>query len=635
MKKERVTRATILIIAVLAALTVWPPIKPTQAERRAIGVEGLPTNKLNTVSESPSNDSTGLFVGINDFSEDKSLASLEYAANDAIEQAHVFVRELKLIAPGNCLLCLSGSAGTDIARTQLKLLKQDGVEIASATKPSILRSLRIVTRVPSSRKDIVVVSFSTHGFESKQGIYLMPADSLRGFLDDTGIYSGTLTDSMSRSKAGKKMLILDACRERVDKGSRGGSGNAMSEEFRSAFMSSSGFATLMSCSIGQFSYEDSSSGHGVFSNYFIKALRGGASPDNRGFITVGSVSQYVSNSVRRWIIRNKPEVDDSNISTPWLGGPETARSIPLAIASNVSGSQLASARRQYQNLPISLSSTQGAAQQHIILPARPSRSDPAAGEVSTNSIGMKLVYIPAGEFMMGSRDSVADLAREYKYPEHYFADERPVHKVRISKGLWMGQTEVTQLQWQTLMGLTVRQQRDKDEKSNPLRGEGSDYPIYYVSWEDAAEFCRKLSVKEGKTYRLPTEAEWEYACRAGTTSRFCFGDNDSLLTDYAWYNDNSDDSTHPVGRKRPNSFGLYDMHGNVAELCSDFHHESYYSFSPIVDPQGPPSAEYHIHIVRGGGCSYRAGLCRSAQRGVIPPDMRYISNGFRVVFLPD
>jgi len=172
---------------------------------------------------------------------------------------------------------------------------------------------------------------------------------------------------------------------------------------------------------------------------------------------------------------------------------------------------------------------------------------------TTNSIGMRLVLIPPGEFQMGSPagDGVAS------------SDEKPHHNVRITKPFYLGVCEVTQEQYERVMA------------QNPSRFKGDPQrPVGYVSWTGAAEFCRKLSEKEGVTYRLPTEAEWEYACRAGTTTRYCFGDDEASLGEYAWY---GSVGRYPVGEKTPNAWGLCDMHGNVWEWCADWYDADYYA----------------------------------------------------------
>ncbi|NQT18978.1 MAG: formylglycine-generating enzyme family protein, partial [Planctomycetes bacterium] len=205
--------------------------------------------------------------------------------------------------------------------------------------------------------------------------------------------------------------------------------------------------------------------------------------------------------------------------------------------------------------------------------------NPKLGDSITNSVDMKLAYIPPtdrGGFMMGGDQSPEQVARLGGGNADWYKNEHPQHRVILTKGFWMGRTEVTQRQWKAVMGTTLRQQRDKANPQWPLYGEGPDYPMYYVSWEEAMQFCRKLNAmrgEEGRRYRLPTEAEWEYACRAGTTTPFNTGN--TISTDQANYNGNY---TYDNGRKgkhrnkttaagafAPNNWGLYDMHGNVCE----------------------------------------------------------------------
>jgi formylglycine-generating enzyme required for sulfatase activity len=228
---------------------------------------------------------------------------------------------------------------------------------------------------------------------------------------------------------------------------------------------------------------------------------------------------------------------------------------------------------------------------------------------------IKLAYIPAGEFMMGSASS--------DYDPGNVSGKRPQHKVRISKGFNMGVTEVTQAQWRTLMGY------------NPSEFRGDDLPVENVSWYGAVRFCKKLSRATGKRYRLPTEAEWEYACRAGTQTAFCFGDDPDLLGEYAWWAENSEGRTHPVGQKKPNAFGLYDMHGNVEEWCSDLFYEEYYAASPSTDPENTSTGIFRV--LRGG--SYLptsfASYCRCAAREATYARMRDDESGFRIVMEAD
>ena len=230
-------------------------------------------------------------------------------------------------------------------------------------------------------------------------------------------------------------------------------------------------------------------------------------------------------------------------------------------------------------------------------------------QAATNSIGMKLRLIPAGEFMMGSPGTESDRR----------ADETQ-HRVSITKPFYLGVTEVTQEQYQKVMG------------SNPSKFKGPQNPVEQVNWSDAVEFCRKLSAMPaektaGHVYRLPTEAEWEYACRSGTTTAYGFGDDASRLGDYGWFRSNSDSGTHPVGEKKPNAWGLYDMHGNVWEWCQDWY--GAYPSGSATDPTGATSGSFRVF--RGGSWYFIARICRSAYRDRDTPGYRIYFLGFRVL----
>ena len=236
-----------------------------------------------------------------------------------------------------------------------------------------------------------------------------------------------------------------------------------------------------------------------------------------------------------------------------------------------------------------------------------------------NSIGMKLVLIPKGTFMMGSPESEQD--RD---------DDEKQHKVTISKDYYLGVYEVTQAQYEKVMGTNPSY-----FQGNKIEGSSSNHPVDRVSWEDAVVFCKKLSdlpeeKKAGRVYRLPTEAEWEYACRAGSKSAYSFGESSKSLGDYAWFVGNSKYQTHAVGEKKANAWGLYDMHGNVVEWCSDWYGE--YPKVAVSDPTGPKEGSYRV--LRGGGWRYEAANCRSAIRGRLSPDDRNRSLGFRVALSP-
>jgi formylglycine-generating enzyme required for sulfatase activity len=233
-----------------------------------------------------------------------------------------------------------------------------------------------------------------------------------------------------------------------------------------------------------------------------------------------------------------------------------------------------------------------------------------------------MVLIPAGSFDMGSPDSDKDAEN----------DERPQHRVRIARPFYLGATEVTQGQYRAVTG------------ENPSYFKGSyDLPVEMVSWHDAIAFCNKLSEREGlkpyyqfgtgvhsggEGYRLPTEAEWEYACRAGSTTRYSFGNDAANLGEYAWYVGNSGGQMHPVGQKRPNAWGLYDMHGNVYEWCRDGYEADYYQTRHGVNPLGPSQAA--LHVSRGGSWNFNPRNARAARRFRSAPEYRSDYLGFRL-----
>ena len=229
----------------------------------------------------------------------------------------------------------------------------------------------------------------------------------------------------------------------------------------------------------------------------------------------------------------------------------------------------------------------------------------------SNGVTMKLVRIEAGEFTMGSPESEAGR----------WDSEGPQRQVTIIKPFYMGVTEVTQAQWQGVMNTQPWEDEDF------TRG-GADTPASYITWDNATLFCALLSNSTGRTVRLPTEAEWEYACRAGTTTAYSFGDDLSKLGDYAWCSHNANGPFPcPVGVKKPNAWGLYDMHGNVLEWCSDWFAYTY-ADTDTRDPKGPATGD--ARVLRSGAIFCPRG-CRAAFRHRNSPVYPYKGNGLRVV----
>jgi len=480
-----------------------------------------------------------------------------------------------------------------------------------------------------------------------------------------------------------KLVVVDACRNLATPRAAGDKPELLpkARDFMKSLADDPpprGIAALLSCQSGQFSHEVPKLGHGVFMNFVLEGLSGKAdlTAGNRdGWVSVVELFNYASDQTEHYVDHDAPV--RYSAQTPILRGDlpnyklvrlehvpgpvmpgriglsftirkETAGGGPLAGAEVL---VMYRANAQTPEGAIAKASSGADGRCQIELPgywaamqgefAALVRSKDAtkrfpldrigdgrswefdvplelAKEI-TNSIGMKLKLIPAGEFMMGSPEG----------EEERDDDEGPQHKVRITRPFYLGVYEVTQEQYEKIMG------------ENPSSFKGASRPVENVSWDNAVEFCRRLSRKEGREYRLPTEAEWEYACRAGTTTRFYWGDSDaeSVMKDYCWYENNaqesdwtaphaSEEGTQPVGQKRPNARGLYDMSGNVWEWCADWYDGDYYEDSPTDDPTGPASGSYRVG--RGGGWVSSPRNCRSADRNGGTPGYRIINLGFRV-----
>lgn len=222
-------------------------------------------------------------------------------------------------------------------------------------------------------------------------------------------------------------------------------------------------------------------------------------------------------------------------------------------------------------------------------------------------IPMNFRWIPAGEFTMGAPES--ERSRDER--------EGPPHPVRITNPFWMAKYPVTQEQWTAVMG------------KNPSHAKGDDRPVECVSRADCREFLERLNEMPNGGFQMPTEAQWEYACRAGTATRFYWGEDvrESEVDRYAWYDANADERSHPVGQKRANAWGLHDMCGNVWEWCEDSYGEEFYATSPIEDPVNSERGKYRV--IRGGAWFSFADNCRSARRSWVTPAVQSVVLGLR------
>jgi formylglycine-generating enzyme required for sulfatase activity len=227
---------------------------------------------------------------------------------------------------------------------------------------------------------------------------------------------------------------------------------------------------------------------------------------------------------------------------------------------------------------------------------------------TSSSTGMELILIPADEFEMGSLS-------EEKHRSDY---ECPMHRVIIKNPYYIGKYPVSQKQWKKIMG------------KNPSHFKGEDRPVEMVSWNEVQKFVKKLNEKEGTDkYRLPSEAEWEYACRAGSKTKYYFGNEWSKLNEYAWYAENSGSHTHPIGQKKPNSWGLYDMHGNVWEWVQDKWHEN--CLNSPADGSAWEDEGNSYRVSRGGSWFCDSDLCRSTSRFKRDPENHISNLGFRIL----
>lgn len=471
---------------------------------------------------------------------------------------------------------------TDLA----KVLQDGGYQVTllrgnEATKAKIEERLGEILNL-AERGDSVVVAFAGHGlqFADQKDGYFCPVEA-KPFTDEitTLVSLEKIYKDMQRSYADVKVLLVDACRNDGSRGTRGVGGDNAPRPPR-------GVAAYFSCAAGQVAYEHEKFQHGVFFHFVLEGLRGQAK-NGRDQVTFSSLVDYVSTSVAETV----PEL---------VGG----------------------GAKQSPNFKADL---EGASP--VLLAG--SLSSPAD---FTNSIAMRLVRIPAGKFTMGSPNG--EVSRD---------DDEIQHDVEITQAFYIGAFEVTQAQYEAVMG--------KNPSYFCAAGEGRDrvagmdtrnFPVENVTWEDAVEFCRKLSARAdernaGRVYELPTEAEWEYACRARSTTVFHYGNSLSArqanIHGDGPYGGAAKEAfpgrPTKVGSYQPNAFGLYDMHGNVWECCADWYGHKYDDNRPTRDPKGPQTGEFRI--LRGGSWNCYALICRAADRCLYRPVPVMFDLGFRVV----
>lgn len=403
-------------------------------------------------------------------------------------------------------------------------------------------------------------------------------------------------NNLSTSGAGSRVVFADCCREMPNRAR--GRNLGLGASFKARDLPENA-AVFFGCASGSIAYERDDWGHGAFTKCLLEELQ---ALSLEGDVTTGTLGDRVKKKVRALTVSSREGPQDPQ--------PFQTNSIDL---------QIVSLRPQLLTAPFTAPEAQTAQRAwatHLKL-------EP----ILTNQLGMRLALIPPGEFMMGSPETEEDRS-----------DDETLHRVRITEPYYVGIYEVTQAEWESLMGNQPSYFSRNGGGSSSVSGQDtSRFPVETISWDDATEFCRRLSAREGKTYRLPTEAEWEYACRAGTTTPFHFG---SILNgEQANVDGNGPYGTSEkgpylqrttrVGSYRANAFGLYDMSGNVWEWCQDYYNDSFYRQSPIDNPLNSSGEGYRV--LRGGSWYNYARNCRSAYRNWYTPTYRGNYRGVRVV----
>jgi formylglycine-generating enzyme required for sulfatase activity len=469
-------------------------------------------------------------------------------------------------------------------------------------------------------EDSLLVAFSGHGvqFAGEDDSFFCPADA--ELTDRTTLIAlGEVYQALSQCKAAVKVLLVDACRN-DPVSTLAKSRQVVKLETVEKLVRPDppgGIAALFSCSRGQQSFEHPELKHGIFFNFVINGLSGQADYDEDQEVSLAELELYAVKEVQRFA-RNKLDV----AQTPERQG--VARGL------------------------LNLARINPAAPPPLpIAPVTP-------GQVIENSLGMKLVCIAAGDFRMGS--TAADVSHmqrlDSKFTKQYAEVELPQHAVRITRPFLMGVYEVTKGQFARFVqeqgyrtdaeqpgpdaggfGYSPQGKPEGPKPQYSWRNTGfayhDDHPVVNVSFNDAIAFCNWLSAKEKREYHLPTEAQWEYACRAGTQTLYYHDDDPESLHLVANVAAKGKKTfTEPVGQYRLNAFGLHDMHGNVQEWCADVFSASYYKQSPAVDPPGPGTGLQRV--VRGGNFEIAPGYCRSANRIGRGPSGRHYALGFRV-----
>ncbi|HZZ28871.1 MAG TPA: SUMF1/EgtB/PvdO family nonheme iron enzyme [Pirellulales bacterium] len=520
--------------------------------------------------------------------------------------------------------------------------------------------------------DTALLFFAGHGMIGEDGSgYVMPLDWSHDNPKLTAVRINELRDALRDCHATQKLLILDCCHAGSGERSNNNQAFAPSIEGAGPALHGEGLITLASCMYNETSKEFPAQKHGLFTYYLTKGLEGAADLNGDHIILSSELYDYLCDTVSLAAQRDLHTTSQRPVE---IKGQDVAgmfvlartRPLPASPSNNALAPSSKPAATTTSQIALSRSATSPESNSPPATPIQP-------GPTITNSIGLKLTLIPAGEFMMGTGETTEQLRQAFPYAQpEWMLDDRPQHRVRITKPFYLGTYAVTLGQFLDFYhsmkhsDSAYKCECEKDDKggwgydpkdkAGPLLRatrfvpwntgfeQTNNHPVVNVSWNDAHAFCQWLSKKEGRKYRLPTEAEWEYAARAGTTTHYYFGDDPETLSKYENVADSSSKEkfpgfsaiasrdgfvfTAPVGSFRPNAFGLYDMLGNVEQWCSDWYSEDY-SSSKADDPQGWPQGSERV--LRGGTWNNDAFHCRCAFRDNHDPSRCTYDIGFRVV----
>ena len=584
--------------------------------------ESLPGEKANK--------KYAVLVGVDDY-EDTNLGKLQYTVPDI----EIIYEQLLSIG---------------FERENIFMLKSRSAAASKPTRKLINDKIDRVFDL-AGPDDIVFLAFSGHGTQIDETIYFCAEDTYitdKETTQNTAVSISEVINRFDRSPARLKWLVIDACR--YDPFSRSAEIPG-SRSIQNLDDPPRGTVVMQSCGFGERSYEDDEVKHGLFTLSFVEALKGAADFNDNGQITLAEINEYTTN---RTVEMAREKFHQSQ--RPYQSGDQSNFIIVKGLLKRglkrevwTEADACFGRARQYRK-DRNYKSARSEIEQALKLTekADPPTCDErqryldeseiieqlaeamgisegpgprvsslgvgtSAGEKKTRrvkGVDFTFCWCPPGEFTMGSPES-----------EKGRSDGEQQHRVRLTKGFWLLESEVTQEMWKSVMG------NGADDRLEEGYGKGSHFPMYGVDWNESQEFCRKLSELTGEKITLPTEAQWEYACRAGTKGSY---GGTGKLDEMGWYDDNSGDKTHEVKGKQPNKWGLYDMHGNVWEWCSDWYGD--YPSGSVTDPTGPSSGS--DRVFRGGSWYNIAGSCRSAYRINGGPTIRYIYLGLRPSVVP-